>query len=244
MDGGQTSPFWIATGTVSFCFTLRGRCVGIRRRLCGHHPARLSRRDRLRRAADRHRGDGGAARHSGGDAADRASWRPPRHPQSAAARRRVHDRERDPVSECAAHRAGRDDRVLRHDESLDRRSRHAGAAGACDDRALGRRPRAHGRLRALQPDRRARDGGGFARRGSARSARHGRHRQAHGAEAAVLRLCGIGRGHRAHLHRPAACRDEGAGAAGGARPLARHRRTSLRRCSASTRSPAASRCSR
>ena len=81
-----------------------------------------------------------------------------------------------PVPERAAHRAGRDDRVLRHDKSLDRRSRHAGAAGACDDRALGRRPRAHRRLRTLQPDRRARDGGGRARRGSARSARHDRHR--------------------------------------------------------------------
>ena len=48
------------------------------------------------------------------------------------------------------------------------------------------------RLRALQPDRRARDGGGCARRGSARSARHHRHRQDHGAEGAVLCLCGLG----------------------------------------------------
>ena len=53
------------------------------------------------------------------------------------------------------------------------------------------------RLRALQPDRRARDGGGRARGGGARSAGRVRHRQDHGAEAAVLRLCGAGRGHRA-----------------------------------------------
>ena len=73
------------------------RCAGgarIRRRLRGHHPARVPCRDRLRCAADRHRGDGGAAWHGGGDAADRASRRPPRYSQSAVARRRFHGGER------------------------------------------------------------------------------------------------------------------------------------------------------
>ena len=154
-----------------------------------------------------HRGDRGAPRPAD-LAADgrRASWRAPAG-----------------VSECRAVCLRRAGGVRRHDQSLDRRPRRAGAARARHAGARRRRPGAHPHLRALQPDRRAFDGGRRAGGGGAGLSRARRHRPAQRVQADVLRLCGARGAERSALPAFAPRADGRAARQRAARSVARHR---------------------
>ena len=90
-----------------------------------------------------------------------------RFAKSADRRRRLDDLHRPGVSAGRGHRLSDRGGVFRHHQSLDRRHRRAHSARARHAHRRRSRPRAHAHLRALQPDRRAVDGGRRARRGRA-----------------------------------------------------------------------------
>ncbi len=112
-----------------------------------------------------------------------------RHPRADAVRRRADRGHRPCLSQCRAIRPDRDCRLHRHHQSVRRRSRRAGAAGARHAGARCCEQRPHPHLCALQPDRRAVDGGGIAGLIAAGRAGAIRHLEPRRVPADVLCLC-------------------------------------------------------
>ena len=143
--------------------------------------------------------------------------------ESADRRRGFDDLHRPGVSAVRGRRLSDRGGVFRHHQSLDRRHRRADSARARHADRRRCRPRAHAHLRALQPDRRAVDGGWRARRGRAGFPGRCRLHAARRVPGDVLRLCRSGARQRRDLRLPAArpCRAAAAGRA--AEGIARRR---------------------